>query len=83
MPRIAIITTDPHGAQILHETDGEKESNASQEIGNRLYTLRSVGQRQNGFNVTMTGEELTSLAIQWLTIMHQYDIKCALCRKDK
>jgi hypothetical protein len=65
MARTAIITTRPHGAQIVHECDGEREGNKSHTFNNRLFTVRSVGTTRNGQNVTMTGEELTDLASQW------------------
>ena len=76
--RIAIIITQPHGAQFIHEADGEKEGNASRAVGNRLFTLRIVKGHGRG-HITMTGEEITSLAEQWLF----YPKEGAVCRVTK
>ena len=55
-----LLTTQPHGAQKLYETE---EPQTQPIIGNRLYTLED----SEGRWTIMTGEELTSLANQWLT----------------
>ena len=54
-----ILTTDPHGAQKLYETE---EPQSQPKVENRLYTLED----SQGRWTIMTGEELTSLANQWL-----------------
>ena len=54
-----LLTTEPHGAQKLYETE---EPQTQPKIGNRLYTLED----DQGRWTNMTGEELTSLANQWL-----------------
>lgn len=54
-----LLTTEPHGAQKLYETE---EPQSQPKVGNRLYTLED----DQGRWTNMTGEELTSLANQWL-----------------
>ena len=59
-----ILKTDPHGAQTLRQI----EPSESNKVGNRLYDLSAIatyGTAQIA-HVVMTGEELTSLANQWL-----------------
>jgi hypothetical protein len=53
-----IFTTEPHGDQCLCRCDNPEEK-----IGNQLFELSSKG---SGSAIVMTGEELTSLAKQWL-----------------
>ena len=55
----AILTTDPHGEQSLRQCDLEDD----QTIGNQLFELSS---NNDDSAIVMTGEELTSLARQWL-----------------
>ena len=58
MSKRQIFTTEPHGDQSLCRCDNPEEK-----IGNRLFELSSKG---SGSAIVMTGEELTSLAKQWL-----------------
>jgi hypothetical protein len=51
-----IIITQPHGEQSLSRID------CADSIGNSLFTLKN----SDGHAITMTGEELDSLANQWL-----------------
>jgi hypothetical protein len=54
-----ILTTDPHGEQSLRPT----EEPSADKVGNRLFELSS---NTDDSAIVMTGEELTSLANQWL-----------------
>ena len=54
-----ILTTEPHGEQSLRRCDTEDD----QRIGNLLFELSS---NNDDSAIVMTGEELTSLANQWL-----------------
>jgi AAA+ ATPase superfamily predicted ATPase len=54
-----ILTTDPHGEQSLRRCDNEDDS----KIGNLLFELSA---NHDDSAIVMTGEELTSLANQWL-----------------
>lgn len=57
-----LITTSPHGAQTLRAEDPSLDKCLP--VSSRLYILRDDGKSPN--EIWMTGEELTSLATQWL-----------------
>lgn len=58
-----ILITSPHAAQKLFHTEKPDERAAT--FGNQLFTLRETyGRKRN--QMTFTGEELSSLALQWL-----------------
>jgi len=57
-----LFTTDPHGAQTLSEMTAENDPQGK--TGNKLFQLQA--DQQGAFCACMTGEELDSLAHQWL-----------------
>jgi len=64
----SIITTASHGAQTLHVEDPTLDE--SLPVSSRLYILRDASRLpedgKQPAEIWMTGEELTSLAQQWL-----------------
>ena len=59
-----IITTDPHGEQKVTPLEGDEL-----EVRNRLFSITCRDKRQH---IVMTGEELDSLANQWLKWRDEY-----------
>ena len=58
-----ILTTDPHGEQSLRPCEA-----SSDKVGNQLFELSS---NTDDSAIVMTGEELSSLANQWLRYAKQ------------
>lgn len=57
-PSKTILTTDPHGEQRITKLEGDELP-----VGNRLFSITCRDNRQH---IVLTGEELDSLAGQWL-----------------
>lgn len=74
MKRKPIFITSPHGAQSLINRDTVKTPSglvstgqlSNHRIGNCLFSLKD----DCGNEVVMTGEELNSLAVQWLNFAY-------------
>jgi len=64
----SILTTSPHGEQVLKVLTSEKYES----IDNSLFSLNVVNGRGR---IVMTGEELTSLANQWLELVKRHNGK--------
>ena len=73
-----ILTTDPHGEHDVRLIEQHPDG-----IGNSLYALKVCGKDAIGF----TGEELTSLAWQWLNhageLYHEKRLAIMACAVDR
>ena len=62
--KLAIVWTQPHGAQIVHRiNDADEVIHQGDHDGNALYRIRD----DSGKEMVFTGLELDSLAQQWQT----------------
>ena len=64
----ALFTTQPHGEQTLREY---QTPDPDMPVGNRLFILHDSQARE----LVLTGEELNSLAWQWLAVDELYHVK--------
>lgn len=65
--KVVILETDPHGEHELRlAVGGDNET-----LHNSIFKLSQVGQKE----VFFTGEELTSLSLQWLAYVERERIR--------